>query len=218
MNAFILPRLRGSTIRNVLLTLGVFIPVAASAAPAIYDVALENSRVLITIDTHGWLAGNMARTAYVHVIYKTSGGEVSRDYDFLKDATTPAYLERGHVYARALPIDVPGVSDIKDSRLRYTFEGKADEFSESAVKGSIGGADVRIKGPVATTWEPKINRNGMDYRHKAVANARECQTMCLQDARCRAFTTGVDGGMCWLKDAVPSAKTCGICVSGVKLD
>ena len=66
------------------------------------------------------------------------------------------------------------------------------------------------------------DRPGSDYRNfdLAAAQPEQCRAACVADAKCRSFTyakPGVQGpkARCWLKDAVPTARTSDCCVSGV---
>ena len=40
----------------------------------------------------------------------------------------------------------------------------------------------------ADTYEPNMNRPGGDYKNFAVTSAGDCQTSCVQDAQCKAWT------------------------------
>lgn len=67
------------------------------------------------------------------------------------------------------------------------------------------------------------DRPGNNYRNFDLPNPDPdlCLEACQKDSRCRAFTyvnAGIQGpkARCWLKDAVPPAKTSAGCISGVK--
>jgi hypothetical protein len=74
-----------------------------------------------------------------------------------------------------------------------------------------------------TTSEPNVDRPGSDYFSAWLdaANPSLCETMCLHDARCLAYTyvkPGVQGpkARCYLKTHVPGSQRNACCVSGVK--
>ncbi|HEY6981976.1 PAN domain-containing protein [Reyranella sp.] len=79
---------------------------------------------------------------------------------------------------------------------------------------------------VTTGVEPGIDRAGGDYRNFEVSNTdlRDhpellCRTACQKESQCKAWTyvkPGVQGpkARCWLKTAVPAARTNNCCVSG----
>jgi TolB-like protein len=74
------------------------------------------------------------------------------------------------------------------------------------------------------TMEYGIDRFGFDYRgfELSVADPKICQSSCLADPRCKAWTfvkPGIQGRLarCWLKDAVPGPRANDCCISGVSL-
>lgn len=71
------------------------------------------------------------------------------------------------------------------------------------------------------------NRRGADYFHQEFTDpamgVADCRRMCEGDARCVAFTfvepgRQAAGGMCWLKDSVPTASVGEGCYSGLVYD
>ena len=72
--------------------------------------------------------------------------------------------------------------------------------------------------------EQETDRAGLDYRDfdmNAASRPEDCEAICRQEARCRAFTyvrAGVQGAAprCWLKEGVPEPRRNACCVSGVK--
>ncbi|WP_407181402.1 PAN domain-containing protein [Bradyrhizobium sp. STM 3562] len=65
------------------------------------------------------------------------------------------------------------------------------------------------------------NRPGGDYQNFEIRSPGECQSSCLHDARCKAWTwvkRGIQGpgAHCWLKDSVPGPVPDKNCVSGRK--
>lgn len=76
---------------------------------------------------------------------------------------------------------------------------------------------------IPISMEQNTNRPGSDYKNYDLNNAdpKLCQQDCKNDPNCKAYTyvkPGVQGirARCWLKNAVPNAKTDDCCVSGVK--
>src|SRR5262252_3908168 len=72
----------------------------------------------------------------------------------------------------------------------------------------------------AQGMEADTNRFGSDYRGFDAPSAPLCQTACINDATCKAWTwvkPGVQGpsGKCWLKNQVPAPAANACCVSGV---
>jgi len=72
----------------------------------------------------------------------------------------------------------------------------------------------------AQGMEADTNRFGSDYRGFDAPSAPLCQTACINDAMCKAWTwvkPGVQGpsGKCWLKNQVPPPTANACCVSGV---
>lgn len=98
--------------------------------------------------------------------------------------------------------------------LLLTLAGCAD--AERLIRDTAGSF------PTNTAMEPGYDRPGSDYHSFDVNNAgpTACQSACQNDGTCRAWThtePGLqsDGGMCWLKDAVPDrVRTSGM-TSGV---
>ena len=96
----------------------------------------------------------------------------------------------------------------------------------------IGASDEApcVPDPPDTPDEPKsermefnTDRMGSDYKHFDLgqANPALCQTLCNQEAQCKAWTYGKPGfkgprALCWLKTSVPAANHNACCVSGVK--
>ena len=75
----------------------------------------------------------------------------------------------------------------------------------------------------AQSLEPGMDRLGMDHKRidLRVANPELCQSECVADAQCRAFTyvkPGVMGStpVCFLKSGTPPATSNDCCVSGLK--
>ena len=73
----------------------------------------------------------------------------------------------------------------------------------------------------ADTYEPNMNRPGGDYKNFAVTSANDCQTSCVHDAQCKAWTwvrKGIQGpaARCWLKASQPEPVSDQNCVSGRK--
>jgi hypothetical protein len=73
----------------------------------------------------------------------------------------------------------------------------------------------------ADTFEPNMNRPGGDYKNFEVRSPDDCQTGCLQDVRCKAWTwvkKGIQGpaARCWLKTSQPAPVPDKNCVSGRK--
>lgn len=72
------------------------------------------------------------------------------------------------------------------------------------------------------TTEEATDRPGSDYKHLiGVATPEDCRQACLSEVPCAAYTwvrPGVQGPQpaCWLKDAVPRARSSRCCVSGRK--
>jgi hypothetical protein len=75
-------------------------------------------------------------------------------------------------------------------------------------------------GGLGGNFEPGVDRPGSDYTSFDIGNsAGRCQSACLKDARCRAWTfvkPGIQGpsARCWLKSAVPAAVKNACCTSG----
>ncbi|MCA9554418.1 MAG: PAN domain-containing protein [Myxococcales bacterium] len=74
-----------------------------------------------------------------------------------------------------------------------------------------------------TTSEPNVDRPGQDYFSAWLdtPNPSLCETMCLRDRRCKAYTyvkPGVQGpkARCYLKDPAPARRRDACCVSGTK--
>jgi hypothetical protein len=85
---------------------------------------------------------------------------------------------------------------------------------------SIIGIDVTS---AQDRFEQNINRQGRDYSSfdQRTATPFECRNACANDSRCKAWTyvkPGIQGpkARCWLKDAVPQARSSNCCTSGVK--
>lgn len=77
---------------------------------------------------------------------------------------------------------------------------------------------------MADKMEYGIDRYGFDYRsfELSVADPKICQSSCLVDPRCKAWTfvnPGIQGKLarCWLKDSVPGPRANDCCISGVSL-
>src|SRR4029077_12014845 len=73
----------------------------------------------------------------------------------------------------------------------------------------------------ADTYEVNTNRPGGDYKNFEVRSPSDCQTGCLDDTRCNAWTwvkKGIQGpaARCWLKANVPQPVPDKNCVSGKK--
>jgi hypothetical protein len=73
----------------------------------------------------------------------------------------------------------------------------------------------------ADTYEPNTNRPGGDYKNFEVRSPGDCETSCVHDARCKAWTwvkKGIQGpaARCWLKASVPQPVPDKNCVSGRK--
>lgn len=66
------------------------------------------------------------------------------------------------------------------------------------------------------TEEQGTDRRGRDYTDFRAAELRECQSACLNDRRCQAYSFQRRESRCWLKDAAPSATASRDHVSGVK--
>ncbi|HEY0478331.1 MAG TPA: PAN domain-containing protein [Kofleriaceae bacterium] len=66
----------------------------------------------------------------------------------------------------------------------------------------------------ASLLEVGFDRPGSDYTSFPAALASSCQSACINDGRCHAFTFD-PGGTCWLKSAVPSWVPCVGCTSGI---
>lgn len=76
-----------------------------------------------------------------------------------------------------------------------------------------------------TSFEPNTNRQGLDYRSFDLdsPDPRACQTQCIAETACRAWTyvvPGVQGpkARCWLKNGVPPPTAENCCVSGARPD
>jgi hypothetical protein len=89
--------------------------------------------------------------------------------------------------------------------------------------GPILRAAPRASASSAPTLEPGTDRMGRDYRGFGLdqPDPQLCRQACAGDSRCQAYTfvrAGVQGpqAMCYLKDAVPPARSDGCCTSGVK--
>jgi hypothetical protein len=74
----------------------------------------------------------------------------------------------------------------------------------------------------SSTFEPRVDRPGMDYRNFTPRNPdpEDCRDACLAERRCRAWTfvrAGIQGPapVCWLKDRVPEAQGNDCCTSGI---
>ena len=74
------------------------------------------------------------------------------------------------------------------------------------------------------TWEPSIDRQGMDYWNGGVGEASTpledrpyiCRDLCLEDSYCDAFTYVYNPGVCWLKHGQPDQTRGAGMVSGIK--
>lgn len=65
------------------------------------------------------------------------------------------------------------------------------------------------------TLEQNVDYGGSDYLRETTSNEYACQDLCWQDSRCTAFTFDRSNNDCWLKNSVPGASGCDVCVSGV---
>lgn len=102
-------------------------------------------------------------------------------------------------------------------------------------EGPAGGSHRAPPAPMAITpktvtaiqpgsgLEMNTNRPGQDYRNfdLSAPDPKACQTACLEDMKCRAYTyikPGIQGpnARCWLKSGIPPAESAPCCVSGVK--
>jgi PAN domain-containing protein len=225
--------------------LGLLAAAAAPADDAIYSVDWMNTnppQVLVKIDTHPWDSDIVARTARVSVTFATSEGDrITRKYDFLNGATHPSYLEQGHIYGRTFAVDVTGATGIQDSGVMFpNDEGKADVNVRTAgarhgitaaptdrIEGAGGapavnhGTNYVVAQPAALAhmqWYSQTDYQGSDFASMGTRSVQECSDRCVNKAQCRAFTwvNGEGGGMCWLKNTVPSGSKCGNCISGIK--
>jgi hypothetical protein len=84
-------------------------------------------------------------------------------------------------------------------------------------------SSVSIAQQASVSYEPGTDRPGSNYRNFDLEqpDVDFCVEACQKDPRCKAFTyvnPGVQGpkARCWLKDAVPPAKSSSCCISGVK--
>ena len=84
-------------------------------------------------------------------------------------------------------------------------------------------SSVSIAQQALVSLEPDTDRPGNNYLNVDLAepDVDLCLEACQKDPRCKAFTyvkPGVQGpkARCWLKDAVPPAKSSSCCISGVK--
>jgi len=76
----------------------------------------------------------------------------------------------------------------------------------------------------AMSWEPDIDRPGMDYWNGWVgdpdmASSQRpviCQEKCLNDTNCLAFTYDANAGLCWLKNGRPEPVPGYNMISGIK--
>jgi hypothetical protein len=82
---------------------------------------------------------------------------------------------------------------------------------------------LSIAQQASVSLEPDTDRPGNNYRNFDLEqpDVDFCLDACQKDPRCKAFTyvnPGVQGpkARCWLKDAVPPAKSSSCCISGVK--
>ena len=80
-----------------------------------------------------------------------------------------------------------------------------------------------ILAPAQAAQEWGVDRPGGDYKNFNLATDQPslCENQCASEAQCKAWTfvrPGVQGpsARCWLKNAVPAAKSNTCCVSGVK--
>ena len=77
--------------------------------------------------------------------------------------------------------------------------------------------------PAQAAQEWGVDRPGSDYKNFNLSADQPslCENQCASEAQCKAWTfvrPGVQGASarCWLKNAVPAAKSNTCCVSGVK--
>lgn len=80
---------------------------------------------------------------------------------------------------------------------------------------------LQLSGAAAQSFEPNVDRPGMDYRSFELANPNPllCQQQCFNEPVCRAWTyvrPGVQGprARCWLKERVPEPTPSDCCISG----
>lgn len=66
------------------------------------------------------------------------------------------------------------------------------------------------------TEEQGSDRRGRDYTDFRAEDLRECQSACLNDRRCQAYSFSRPDSRCWLKDAALGANSSRDHVSGVK--
>ncbi len=103
----------------------------------------------------------------------------------------------------------------------FRIKGSPERFT------CVNGKPVSAQPPppkVTHRIEKNTNRPGKDYKKfslgKGKTGYRSCMHACLKDSRCRAWTykkpIGKSKAICWLKDAVPKAKTNNKFISGVK--
>ena len=89
----------------------------------------------------------------------------------------------------------------------------------TCMRGSAGGS-----AGASFTYEPNMNRPGMDYNSVVLqqADAKQCKKLCRQDPQCRAYTYVPPGvqmpanAVCWLKNGVPAPVPAAGHVSGAK--
>jgi hypothetical protein len=66
--------------------------------------------------------------------------------------------------------------------------------------------------------EYNMNRSGSDYGQRTTVSPEACQSLCLADSACQAFTfvkplAGASAGQCYLKQAVPPQSGNPCCIS-----
>lgn len=81
-------------------------------------------------------------------------------------------------------------------------------------------AAIPASNPAVTSGAPAnigiYDLAGSDYSSFYTATDEACETACMTDSSCRAFTRNTSNGVCYLKNAVPTASTCSTCRSGIR--
>jgi hypothetical protein len=94
-----------------------------------------------------------------------------------------------------------------------------EALKQQLVARQIASAGFAPMGPL----EGRTNRAGSDLAISGfqVNGAEECSELCSKDAKCKAMTfvkhLASHGGICWLKDRVPPARSSEAMTSAVKL-
>lgn len=94
------------------------------------------------------------------------------------------------------------------------FTGAGNDVLGNAVwfREMILTASRRMLG---NTLEVGFDRPGMDFQTSTTSSATACQSACVSNETCKAFTWVSGSNTCFLKNAIPGWNACPTCTSGI---